>query len=148
MEWFWGVFVCVFLSICLWPKKLTSSVFLNCSPQVFFETLELQMASLPLLPTLSWEYRSIQPCLTFYMCFICQNLGSPSAQLPELPPESLFLNIGSQVYSYTIKTNSIVWTFIMEISNDYFAYESFLFFICKHLWFLVTFLKLLLHRQN
>lgn len=42
-------------------------------------------------------------------------------------PESLFVNIGSQVYSYTIKTNSVVLTFIMEISNAYFAYENFYF---------------------
>lgn len=142
-----GICVCVLVYM-----PVTKKVDIKCLSQLFstgfFETLELQMASLALLPTLSWEYRSIQPCLTFYMCFICQNLGSPSAQLPELPPESLFLNIGSQVYSYTIKTNSTVWTFIMEIGNDYFAYESFLFSICKHLWFLVTFLKLLLHRQN
>lgn len=42
--------------------------------------------------------------------------------------ESLFFNIGSQVYSYTIKTNSVVLIFIMKISNAYLAYENFNFY--------------------
>lgn len=42
-----------------------------------------------------------------------------------ITPESLFVNIGSHVYSYIIKTNSVVLTFVIEISNVYFAVEHF-----------------------